>query len=497
MDYKNQAWFTELGLNDDIFQALPQGDNPLVWALKNEHISMEKYTLWAREHYQLPHIKDSFFNFSMDASLPEKYQGLYSWSPSCYPIYEWEDVLYVACLEPVSLNEDQKACFVIASLSSMETAWNKFQTTNKETNEAKNSVIITPPAPAEEESHQESENVILAPPVPEADDNQESVIITPPAPEEEESIVLAPPVSEEKASTAPAAPVPDLDFSNLSMDAEGEGFEAHPPVEAPVIEKKEVAPKTQSPEREETLGGLSFADLNMSGDQPMDQQDEEEEEFDDDITPPPVEATPTPSTQSVSFDQITQTQTQTKTEEMTKTDVSSPIYIPKDKRITDEDLKKHTDLDLCQGTKDVISHIFGHLTRDYNKLMWLELSETGQFFPRFVYGPWPLDSTAWNHALDVSKPNIFRIAFKSSLPFHGEVSSNKVNDQYFDWWNGGEKPDMATVYPLIFDEACFGFLLGFDQGPEFDFVRSLKKMEDLISLSSKAFEQINSMKKAG
>lgn len=420
MDKAKEPWLSELGLNEESLKGLPPGENPILWAIKNHHIESEAYVNWAHEHFQVPKIDDSFFNFSMDSTLVEKHQSIHPWNSNCYPIYEWENLIYVACLEPLNLENSTNICFVIASPEAMERAWDK---NHKEPNK-----------PVED---------------------------------------VAPPVQK-----IPPPPVPDLDFSNLGFGSTDDNNTSQ---EEPQPIKK--APKKEAPQTEpsEALAGLSFSELNLSSPQ---SEQEINEEFDDDLTPPPVTKVVTPEPQKMASQQ-----------EVTDVDFQSPVYIPKEKRITNEDLKKHNNLNNCHGTKEILSHIFSHLTKDFQKLMWVELSESGQFFPRFVFGPWQIDSSAWTKAIDVSKPNIFKIAFKSSLPFHGEVRANNTNNSYFEAWNSGQAPNHTTIYPLIFEDACYGFIVGFDKEENFDEVGSLKKIENLISLCEKAFREVH-MKKA-
>jgi hypothetical protein len=114
----------------------------LRWALANNKINEFTYQDWAKVYYQLPTLDVKFFDQSPKPELWERW-GSYAWSGSFLPIYEWDGVLYIACLEPP--NEKQKELvaslevkvgFLIAPISGMKKWWSilsptiQYQNTN-------------------------------------------------------------------------------------------------------------------------------------------------------------------------------------------------------------------------------------------------------------------------------------------------------------------------------------------------------------------------------
>ena len=172
------------------------------------------------------------------------------------------------------------------------------------------------------------------------------------------------------------------------------------------------------------------------------------------------------------------------------------IYLPRENLITIDDLNKSRDLNQASDLKQVISHLFNHLRRDFKNLMWVEKDNNSLFSPKYVYGDWKMTEPSWRRNINISKPNIFRIPYNSSLPFHGEISDNPYNDKYFEWWTAGRKPDFATIFPAIFDSRLHGFIVCFDKNSEFDNIGSLRKVENLLSICKKSFLKLEPQRAA-
>ena len=111
-------------------------------ALKNQFIDEIEYQKWAGRYYGLPILEDEFFEkYSSDANFLDKIKKQNIANPSAIPCFEWNDILYVACLEPQELPTDQKTVFFITSLKSMEFLWQSMKPSVRET---------SPQAPLEE-----------------------------------------------------------------------------------------------------------------------------------------------------------------------------------------------------------------------------------------------------------------------------------------------------------------------------------------------------------
>lgn len=98
----------------------------LTEALKNQWIKETEYQEWAAQYYKLPILKDSFFEkHPFSADFLDKAQPIAK--PSAIPFLEWNNILYVACLEPQDIPTDQKTVFFIVSFKNMEALWQNIQ----------------------------------------------------------------------------------------------------------------------------------------------------------------------------------------------------------------------------------------------------------------------------------------------------------------------------------------------------------------------------------
>jgi hypothetical protein len=70
----------------------------LKFLIENDHLQLEAYMHWAREIYQFPSISEHFFFTEIDSSLCQHVTG--PWTQEIYPVYQWEDLVYIVCLEP-------------------------------------------------------------------------------------------------------------------------------------------------------------------------------------------------------------------------------------------------------------------------------------------------------------------------------------------------------------------------------------------------------------
>lgn len=81
---------------------------PAQWmalSLENGFISSSEYLPWAQNYYGLATLQSSFFesqHFSVMAYHKFKNQST-TWGPQALPVFEWENTLFVACIDPYSV----------------------------------------------------------------------------------------------------------------------------------------------------------------------------------------------------------------------------------------------------------------------------------------------------------------------------------------------------------------------------------------------------------
>jgi|GEM_PF-4732257 len=122
-----KSWMKDLNLKPEDFSQCPEDQNPLLWAFESELLHEQTYTDWASVAYELPVLKSEFFEMAWDKTLRATFQDVFPWEKDCFPVHKWEDVLYVACLEPQQIPVDAKVCFLIASPKAMMNAWESLE----------------------------------------------------------------------------------------------------------------------------------------------------------------------------------------------------------------------------------------------------------------------------------------------------------------------------------------------------------------------------------
>ena len=88
-------------------------------ALEKQLINETEYQEWASKYYGLPILEDAFFEkHSLLENFMENIQNIAN--PSAIPCFEWNDILYVVCLEPQEIPIHQKTVFFITSVKNMD-----------------------------------------------------------------------------------------------------------------------------------------------------------------------------------------------------------------------------------------------------------------------------------------------------------------------------------------------------------------------------------------
>jgi hypothetical protein len=110
----------------------------------------------------------------------------------------------------------------------------------------------------------------------------------------------------------------------------------------------------------------------------------------------------------------------------------------------------------------VATHVFKKLEPHFEKSM-IVLYTDGEMKPWKWTPTWALQGPPL--PIDLSTPSIFRIAYLSKNPFHGEPVTNPINKAFFDQWNAGALPSHITICPLLVSDSPTGMLLGVTSKP--------------------------------
>ena len=102
-----------------------------IWSLKNQLIDKRQYIQWAVDHYQIPLVKDLFFQeYVMVKEHWDEVKEKYNWTEEIFPIAIWNKTLFLGCVEPPSKEiqiSDFDVRLVLVNQPSLENRWHFIQ----------------------------------------------------------------------------------------------------------------------------------------------------------------------------------------------------------------------------------------------------------------------------------------------------------------------------------------------------------------------------------
>lgn len=110
------------------------GQDFLFWCLSNGLVNEAAYLTWAAQTYELPFLRNEFFQKPLDPVFWNEFKSLKHWSARCVPLSLWDDVLLIGCAErlpPLEFNGTYR--LVLASPLELSKCW---QTLSQEAQEA-------------------------------------------------------------------------------------------------------------------------------------------------------------------------------------------------------------------------------------------------------------------------------------------------------------------------------------------------------------------------
>jgi len=98
--------------------------------------------------------------------------------------------------------------------------------------------------------------------------------------------------------------------------------------------------------------------------------------------------------------------------------------------------------------------------------------------------------------ISLDQPSVFRVAARTSLPYHGYVVANPTNTAFFNSFNRGVVPKHVTVMPVMIAGQLTAMLVGLANEKIVDYKGSLTTMEKLASDFSTQLERLRDKKQA-
>lgn len=419
-------------------------------ALESGFITSNEYLPWAQKYYGLASIKSDFFRNIFHPSIYLKYKDDSSaWGPQALPIFEWDEIVFVACVDPHSVPSQLnfRCRPLLAQYEDLVSAW------NVALNALKNPQSVQLPPPLYNENRINSANTpelskdIMTPTETSGQELPEAIQASPP--------VLSPNLNFE-------APIENRDFSpheSLKTPKDDQNlFELLDNAESDT-QSNSISP-TEEEMNLEMPEGLNFnVDLNKL-------QSEEKLNVYDTILAKQQTSDALPSQPDVlnaddpfgnlavpplppqTFKDLNAISNRTQTPEpLTEHIVSTPSQAL---TVTFTELEEE------------LKHSFAKAYQCYRNLMVLKIE--GDKLTPFRWDP----SYKNYHPIkeiSLNEPSIFRIVVRTQKPFHGSVSPNAINNQFLQNWFIDHQPKYLTLVPLFFEKNCIGVLLGASDEP--------------------------------
>ncbi|MEK7356702.1 MAG: hypothetical protein AAB250_09645 [Bdellovibrionota bacterium] len=533
------SWTHRFGLSDKEVRDLRNAaGDPLRGALLSGRVNEHEYFEWAMQTHELPRVKSEFFKIPPDPVLYEAIKHEFKWNHSFVPLALWNGVLVIGCLEPPTFHFriSYSARFVLASAQELSDRFDQFEPSKR--------VVFVPPPPPSRPPPPQSNVVtvatpppIVVPPPPNVATPQPvvagpppvAVAQTPPPVEvEAKSVVVIRPqpevVEPRKPTLEELLAKPDIDLPSapdISLD-EPDGIVMMPKqasnermimpdgISPGTIDVSkdaetltthgEAAPEGLSEKTFVTSAKIDFGSLTVSSSN-VGRNDPPRLSEGDSETNPRIEA---PRMESVP----TQTQTQPLASVTAPSIAPFPPTVPRaptqpadfntasaaagSSAVVKNDVKI-LPFNECNDYDTLAGSALGRVLKTYEVGMIL-LFQNGQL------KPWKWTEMMFSvrgespDAIDLASASIFRIVFRTCLPYHGYVVASPVNSAFFNAFNRGVLPKHATIMPVLINRKVAGMILGLS-GNEIDLRKTLGEMEIVAAEFGSNLDRVKSQQK--
>ena len=124
-----KEWQTLFNISEETYhewESMANETSVIHWALINNKIDPSKYFEWASIRYSLPILKSSFIdNFHINQKLQKRIKDHTIWNETYMPIYEWDNILFVGCIEPPDILQDLSLVPILVSPRDLRMIWGK------------------------------------------------------------------------------------------------------------------------------------------------------------------------------------------------------------------------------------------------------------------------------------------------------------------------------------------------------------------------------------
>lgn len=423
--------------------------SPAQWmflSLENHFISSSEYLSWAENYYGLATLKSSFFespHFSSVTYYKFKNQipiGSSIWGPQALPVFEWDNILFVACIDPYSvptqvtqvINQSGMICRpLLANYEDLVKAWNLCLESGTPPPTLNLASTMTPTQQTQQKIQKQiaAGSPLVATTEPPVDPPPHELIKSSDPGLKNATKAVVPPQKLELTINSPA-PTEDL-FELLSS----------------TIENVSGSRISTSSETQHSEGDHSTGESDNHGSIEMPEGLNFTINTELQLKKSPATTTvsvATPPTTKTTADSFAEPGTKSTTRTFSSPPPLSPNAPPM-KVIQSQELEEELTLGFTKAYQF------------YRNLMILKLKDNMALPVRWDPSYKKPKSL---QGISLNEPSIFRIVARTKKPFHGPITSNAINDQFIEYWFDGHKPKYLTIHPLFFEKECVGLLLG-------------------------------------
>jgi hypothetical protein len=99
-----------------------------------------------------------------------------------------------------------------------------------------------------------------------------------------------------------------------------------------------------------------------------------------------------------------------------------------------------------------------------------------------------VDTKATDSAIALDTPSLFRIVYKTRMPYHGFAVASEVHQKMFEHLGLKEIPQCVSAIPIIYNNNLVGILLAFGD----ENAQSAKVLEKLQHVADQLISQVGS-----
>lgn len=460
-------WAQAFGISEseiaELKNQLDGNDDPLRWILANGYIPSDDYIKWAMDTYELPSVRDEYFGVPVDPVFWEAVKQEFPWSPAFFPLAEWQGVMLIGCLEPPQFHFPLRTPhrFVIAAAHALEHRFRELEPAPLvETHDeeiSRDAVTVTDAKPlaqaaAAPQPRQRPADEILAdslPAAPDVDMHDPEGLVGGVNPDSNVNLAI-PEGLGDQGNLKPVPTTPDgLDADSRLIDMSELDFSQTNGI---ALEPAPEPPKVQRPVMQE---------LSIEPHAP----------------PPAPKVPPGPPAAAVAA-------------AAAAVKASTPPPAPPLSHARVAAAEPAVPLATCATLDSLQTAVVAHITSHFEHGMIMN-------FENFTLRPakWSelMLSVKGDHpdAISLDQPSVFRIAARTSLPYHGYVVANPINTAFFNAFNRGVVPKHVTVMPAMVMGQTIGMLVGISMS-EVDYKASLSAMEKIATEYATQFERLRS-----